>query len=52
MNWITIAGIVLIAIGSLLTIYGPQKDSKKDSDELNKKLDDFKKSLRTCLKMA
>ncbi|MFC5270270.1 hypothetical protein [Adhaeribacter terreus] len=47
MNWITIIGIVFIAIGTFLTFYGPSIDSKKDKEELNQKFSEFNNELKS-----
>ncbi|KAA9345948.1 hypothetical protein [Adhaeribacter soli] len=50
MNWITIIGIIFIAIGTFLTFYGPSIDSKKDKEELNQKFSEFNNELKSIRK--
>jgi hypothetical protein len=45
MNWITIAGIITIGIGTLLTYYGTSLSSSKDKIEITNKIDSFKQNL-------
>ena len=46
MNWITIVGIILIAFGTGLTIYGPIHESSKESKSLNTKIDNILERLQ------
>lgn len=45
MNWITLIGIIIIAIGSALTFYGSTIGSKKDKDEIINKIEEFTNDL-------
>jgi hypothetical protein len=45
MNWITILGIVIIALGTLLTYYGSSLSSENDKKEITDKIDSFNKNI-------
>lgn len=45
MNWITILGIAIIGIGTLLTYYGSSLSSNKDKKEIIEKLDNFNQNI-------
>ncbi len=50
MNWITILGIVIIALGTLLTYYGSSLSSKNDKNEITDKIDSFKENIEKVKK--
>jgi len=45
MNFLTILGIIVIAIGTFLTYWGSTSEAKKDKVELNTKINEFNKKL-------
>jgi hypothetical protein len=45
MNWITILGILIIAVGTLTTYYGSSLSSNKDKKEITDKLDNFNQNI-------
>lgn len=45
MNWVTILGIIIIAVGTLLTTYGSSLSNKSDKTDITEKLESFNESL-------
>lgn len=47
MNWITIFGICVIALGTFLTYYGSSLNNKKDKQEITDKIEGFNEKLES-----
>ena len=45
MNWITIFGIIFLAIGTFMTIYGPTLNSNKDAEDIKEQISKFSEKL-------